>query len=108
MVIRCKCQATSKNLCSRKQCSCRSNGLKCIAACGGCWGTECQNCATEELYLKRKKKKLKANLIITYLIMFWLTIFNDCLLWRAKLFKIILTLIKLTFSNNTNFNKTNF
>ena len=42
-VIRCGCRATSKNLCSGKQCSCRSNGLKCVAACEGCCGTECQN-----------------------------------------------------------------
>ena len=31
-VIRCNCQATSKNLCSGKQCPCHSNGLKCVAA----------------------------------------------------------------------------
>ena len=31
-VIRCNCQATSKYLCSGKQCSCRSNGLRCVAA----------------------------------------------------------------------------
>ena len=49
-VIRCNCQATSKKLCSGKQCSCRSNGLKCVAACGGCRGTECQNCVTVELF----------------------------------------------------------
>ena len=41
---------TSKKLCSGKQCSCRSNGLKCVAACGGCRGTECQNCVTVELF----------------------------------------------------------
>ena len=45
-VMRCNCQATSKNLCSERQCSCRSNRLKCVAACGGCPGTECQNCVT--------------------------------------------------------------
>ena len=48
-VIRCNCQATSKNLCSGKQCSCRSNGLKCRVACGDCRGIECQNCVTVEL-----------------------------------------------------------
>ena len=42
-VIRCNCQATSKNLRSEKQCSCCSNGLKCVAACGGCRGTEHRN-----------------------------------------------------------------
>ena len=42
-VIRCNYQATSKNLRSEKQCSSCSNGLKCVAACGGCRGTECRN-----------------------------------------------------------------
>ena len=42
-VIRCNCQATSKNLRSEKQCSYCSNGLKCVAARGGCRGTECRN-----------------------------------------------------------------
>ena len=45
-VIGCNCQPTSENLCNGKQCSCRSNGLKCVAACGGCWGAECRNCVT--------------------------------------------------------------
>ena len=49
-VIRCNCKVTSKNLCRWKQCSCRSNGLKCVAACGGCRGTECQNCVAVELF----------------------------------------------------------
>ena len=49
-VIRCNCKVTSKNLCNGKQCSCRSNGLKCVAACGGCRGTECQNCNSVELF----------------------------------------------------------
>ena len=39
-----------KNLCIGKQCSWRSNGGKCVAACGGCWRTECQNCITVELF----------------------------------------------------------
>ena len=33
-----------------EQCSCRFNGLKCVAACGGCPGTKCQNCVTVELF----------------------------------------------------------
>ena len=49
-VIRCDCQKTSKNLCSWKQCSCRSSGIKCVAACGDYWGTECQNCGAVELF----------------------------------------------------------
>ena len=42
-VIRCNCLATLKNLRCEKQCSCCSNGLKCVAARGGCRGTECRN-----------------------------------------------------------------
>ena len=42
------------NLCSGKQCYCRSNGLKCVAAFGGCQGTECQNCVTVELFQEVK------------------------------------------------------
>ena len=33
-----------------KKCFCRSNGLKCVTACGRCRGTECQNCVTVELF----------------------------------------------------------
>ena len=50
MVIRCNSQAMSKNLRSGKECSCRTNGLKSAAACGGCRGTEYQNCVTVELF----------------------------------------------------------
>ena len=49
-VIRFKCPATSKKLCCGKQCSCPANGLKCVAAYGGCVWTECQNCVTVELF----------------------------------------------------------
>ena len=38
-VTRCNCQVPSTNLCSGKQYSCCSNRLKCVAGCGGCWGT---------------------------------------------------------------------
>ena len=43
-VIRCKCNVSTKNPCGGKQCSCWSNGLKCVAACGDCCGAKCQNC----------------------------------------------------------------
>ena len=34
-IIRCKCKVTSKKPCGgHTQCSCRKNGLKCMAACG--------------------------------------------------------------------------
>ena len=61
-VIRCNCQATSKKLCSGKQCSCRSNGLRCIAPCGGCRGTECQNCVAVELFEEEKKNNIEDEL----------------------------------------------
>ena len=48
-VIRCGCRATSTNPYSGKKCSCRSNGLKCVVACRGCRGTECQNGEAAEL-----------------------------------------------------------
>ena len=41
-VVRCNCQTTSKTICGPR-CSCRINGLKCVPACGGCRGVECQN-----------------------------------------------------------------
>ena len=38
------CKVSSKSPCGGSRCSCRSNGLYCVAACGDCRGTECQNC----------------------------------------------------------------
>ena len=43
-VIRCNCNVSTKNSCGGKQCSFRSNGLKCVATCGNRRDTECQNC----------------------------------------------------------------
>ena len=43
-VTRCNYNVSTKNPCGGKQCSWRSNGLKCVAACGDCCGTKCQNC----------------------------------------------------------------
>ena len=40
-VIRCNCSSAGN--CSSKQCTCRKNGLKCIAACGHCHGEDCTN-----------------------------------------------------------------
>ena len=42
-VIRCSCKTTSKNTCGTKLCSCRKNGLACVAACNDCRGTSCNN-----------------------------------------------------------------
>ena len=39
-VIRYKCK-TSPDAACRKRCSCRTNGLFCVMACGGCQGEEC-------------------------------------------------------------------
>ena len=42
-IIRCNCRLTSKNPCGGNKCSCRTNGLTCVAACGDCRGTQCIN-----------------------------------------------------------------
>ena len=34
--MRCKCKLLSRNPCGTNLCSCRKNGLKCVAACGDC------------------------------------------------------------------------
>lgn len=41
--VRCKCKSTTKNPCASNSCSCRKNGLKCVAACGYCRGESCSN-----------------------------------------------------------------
>ncbi|KAK6192248.1 hypothetical protein SNE40_003750 [Patella caerulea] len=40
--IRCKCKST-QNLCGTNHCTCKKNGMKCVAACGGCHGESCKN-----------------------------------------------------------------
>ena len=43
-VIRCNCKIWSKNPCGlNSTCSCHAKGLKCVASCGDCRGTECMN-----------------------------------------------------------------
>ena len=42
-VIRCRCKTSSKNPCGTNICSCRKHGLKCMTACGGCRGEDCNN-----------------------------------------------------------------
>ena len=42
-VIRCRRKSTSKNKCGTNLCSCRKNGLSCVAACNDFHGNECQN-----------------------------------------------------------------
>jgi len=42
-VIACKCKTTTKNPCSSMLCSCRKNGMHCMAACKHCCGEECEN-----------------------------------------------------------------
>ena len=40
-VIRCLCKTSSKNPCElNSKCPCRASGLKCVASCGKCRGTE--------------------------------------------------------------------
>ena len=42
-VVRCKCKDGSRNQCGLMTCSCRKNGLECVAACGDCRGETCNN-----------------------------------------------------------------
>ena len=43
-IIRCNCKTSSKSPCGlNTKCSCRASGLKCVALCGDCSGTECMN-----------------------------------------------------------------
>lgn len=41
--IRCNCKTTSKNTCGTLICSCRKNGLSCVASCSDCRGESCNN-----------------------------------------------------------------
>jgi hypothetical protein len=41
--VRCKCKLSTKNPCGTNTCTCKKNGLKCMAACGNCYGNQCNN-----------------------------------------------------------------
>ena len=41
--IRCKCKTSTKSPCGTNTCTCKKNGLKCVAACGYCHGDQCNN-----------------------------------------------------------------
>ena len=61
-----------------KQHSCHSNGLKCIAACRDCQGTECQNCLTGELF-EEEENNVEYEFDNNIFDNVWLTIFHNCL-----------------------------
>ena len=42
-IVRCKCKSDSRNPCSSNICSCRKNGLQCVASCKNCCGVSCEN-----------------------------------------------------------------
>ena len=46
-VIRCNCKTKNKNPCAGIKCSCRKNGLHCVAACGDCRGRDCNNASSK-------------------------------------------------------------
>ena len=46
-VIRCNCKLKARSPCSSNLCSCRQNGLSCVAACGECRGMNCANKSRE-------------------------------------------------------------
>ena len=48
-VIPCNCKATSKNTCGLMLCTCRKNGLKCMAACEDYRGMSCENIEEERI-----------------------------------------------------------
>ena len=50
-MIRCKCKLSSKSPCYTNRCTCRSNGINCIAACGECHGDGCHNARVTDIYL---------------------------------------------------------
>ena len=51
-MISCKCKLSSKSPCYTNRCTCRSNGINCIAACGECHGDGCHNArVTTDIYL---------------------------------------------------------
>ena len=40
--VQCKCILSSKNPCGTSMCSCRKHGIKCVTACEGCQGENCE------------------------------------------------------------------
>ena len=44
-IVRCNC----KSNCGAQRCSCRKNGLDCLAACGTCRGQSCTNSVSPDL-----------------------------------------------------------
>ena len=47
-VIRCKCKSASMCQCLTNVCSCRKNGLHCVAACDECHGWNCNNVSEDK------------------------------------------------------------
>ena len=47
-VIRCNCKISLRNPCGSGLCSCRTNSLSCVAACGDCKGINCSNVSQEK------------------------------------------------------------
>ena len=45
--VRCNCKTISWNTWGTNLCSCRKNGLTCVAACGDCRGESCNNSSAE-------------------------------------------------------------
>ena len=58
-IIRCKCKNCTRNQCGTNICSCKRNGLSCLAACGECRGVCCYNSATvEEEEVKENEREM--------------------------------------------------
>jgi hypothetical protein len=58
-MIRCNCKSSSKNPCSTNRCSCKKNGIWCIAACGDCHGDSCDN--TKSYYHDEDEPELSSD-----------------------------------------------
>jgi len=48
-IISCSCKPSARSHSDTNRCTCRNNGLTCIAACGNCYGADCLNVAAAVL-----------------------------------------------------------
>ena len=62
--VRCNRKTTPRNTCGINLCSCRKNGLTCVAACGDCRGESCNNSSAKT---EHDNEVLGYNLYITIL-----------------------------------------
>ena len=61
-VIRCNCKTDTRHPCGTRSCSCRKNGLSCVAACGGCHGEGCENSMEDEKEIEEDEYENELNI----------------------------------------------